>query len=73
MNVVIQWLDRGIAESFTELDGSAIRAVSVNAREIWPGLRRHTPESLPGRRVFRKAADASESWTAFGTGETPAP
>jgi hypothetical protein len=73
MNVVIQWLDRGITESFTELDGSAIRAVSVKAREIWPGLRRRTPESLPVRQVFRKAADASETWTAFGTDETQAP
>jgi hypothetical protein len=66
MNVIVQWLDRGIAETFTELDGSAVRAAAKDAREIWPGLKRRVPGNLPVRRVTRRAADAAEGWSAFG-------
>jgi hypothetical protein len=67
MHLVVQWLDREIAESRTELDGTAIRAAATEAREVWPGLRKRAPESLPARRVLRPASDADEDWTAFGT------
>ena len=73
MHVVIQWLDRGITETFTKLDGSAIRAAAVDAREIWPSLRRRAPGRLPVWRAIRKAADAPETWTAFGASETETP
>lgn len=69
MNVIVQWLDRDISETFTELDGSAIRAAATEAREIWPGLKRRPPESLPVRRIVRQTADASEGWAAFGRQE----
>jgi hypothetical protein len=73
LNVVIQWTDRDIPETFTELDGTAIRAAARDAREIWPGLRHRAPESLPVRRVLRKTADASDTWQAFGTPEPETP
>ena len=66
MDVIVQWLDRGIAETFTELDGSAIRAAALDAREIWPGLKLRAPGRIPVRRVTRRRADASEGWSAFG-------
>jgi hypothetical protein len=70
MTVVVQWLDRGIPETFTELDGAAIVEAARDAREIWPGLKTRAPESLPIRRIVRQAADASEGWSAFGHDDT---
>ncbi|HEV7980028.1 hypothetical protein [Amycolatopsis sp.] len=71
LNVVVQWLKRDISETFTELDGAAIRAAALEAREIWPGLKRRGPDGLPVRRVLRKSADASDTWTAFGAAPEP--
>ncbi|WP_370542007.1 hypothetical protein [Amycolatopsis sp. FDAARGOS 1241] len=36
--VVVQWLEREVAETHTELDGAAIRAAALDAGELWPGL-----------------------------------
>ncbi|MCU1680779.1 MAG: hypothetical protein JWQ81_1518 [Amycolatopsis sp.] len=67
MSLVVRWLDREIDETYTELDGGAIRAAAVEAREVWPGLPKRAPESLSVRRVLRPAKDATEDWTPFGS------
>lgn len=52
--LVIQWLDRDIKETHTELDGAAIRAAAADAGELWPGLPKR-----PGHGVaLRRAATA---------------
>lgn len=44
LTLVVDWLDQGIAETRTGLDGSAVRAAAAGATEIWPDL----PPNPPG-------------------------
>jgi hypothetical protein len=38
LTIVVEWADQEIPETRTELDGTAIRAASAQAQEIWPDL-----------------------------------
>lgn len=59
--LVIQWLDRDIKETHTELDGAAIRAAAEEAGELWPGLPKR-----PGNGVALRNAAAADSGAAPG-------
>ncbi|MFD8496804.1 hypothetical protein [Amycolatopsis sp. NPDC059657] len=69
MQVVVQWLEREIEETRTELDGTLIRKSAADAKEIWPGLPKRVHHGLPIRRVTRHTPDASDGWSAFGAQE----
>ncbi|WP_434533209.1 hypothetical protein [Amycolatopsis carbonis] len=49
--LVVQWLDRDIEETHTELDGAAIRAAAVEAGELWPGLPKRPGNGVALRHV----------------------
>ncbi|GAA3529386.1 hypothetical protein GCM10022222_10440 [Amycolatopsis ultiminotia] len=60
MELVVQWLDRGIPETHTEFDGRRVRAAARDAGELWPGLPRR-----PGNgSALRQIASFAESNTA---------
>jgi hypothetical protein len=69
LKLVVQWRDRDIAESQTELDGAAIRVAAKDAAEIWPGLGKRRPGGLPVRRVGRQVALSPERGAAAVRGE----
>ncbi|MDT8914312.1 hypothetical protein [Amycolatopsis sp. PS_44_ISF1] len=62
LTLVVQWLDRGIEETHTALDGAAIRAAAGDAGELWPGLPKR-----PGNGVAAVRPAASSGATAFST------
>lgn len=60
--LVVQWLDRDIKETHTELDGAAIRAAAEEAGELWPGLPKR-----PGNGVaLRNAVAVTDSGVSAG-------
>ena len=62
LTLVVQWLDRGIKETHTGVDGAAIRAAAHEAGELWPGLPKR-----PGNGVaVRHATAVSFSGSAYG-------
>ncbi|SEP33043.1 hypothetical protein [Amycolatopsis saalfeldensis] len=68
LTLVVQWLDRGIKETHTALDGAAIRAAAHEAGELWPGLPKR-----PGNGVaVRQAGIASVSFSGSAYGQVPA-
>lgn len=67
LTLVVQWLDRGIKETHTGLDGAAIRAAAHEAGELWPGLPKR-----PGNGVAVRQATASVSFSGSAYGEAPA-
>ena len=71
LKLIVQWRDREIPETQTELDGAAIRVAAKDAAEIWPGLgKRQT--ALPVRRVGRQVA-LSPDWGAAAVHGEPEP
>ncbi|MFE0027002.1 hypothetical protein [Amycolatopsis sp. NPDC059021] len=74
MKLIVQWLDRGIRETQTRLDGGAIRGAAPEAGELWPGLHRRTPNELPARRVGGQVAITHQTVTGEATTEaSPSP
>lgn len=59
LTLVVQWLDRHIKETHTELEGAAIRAAAVEAGELWPGLPKR-----PGHGVALRHAGVTGSGAA---------
>ncbi|WP_020657736.1 hypothetical protein [Amycolatopsis benzoatilytica] len=56
VKLIVQWLDRGIEETHTKLDGALLRAASLEAGELWPGLPKRPGNGVAMRQV---AADIS--------------
>ena len=63
LTLVVQWLDRGISETHTALDGAAVRAAAHDAGELWPGLTKR-----PGNGVAVRQATATSSVSFSGSG-----
>ncbi|MGW4484614.1 hypothetical protein ACWEOE_12305 [Amycolatopsis sp. NPDC004368] len=64
--LVIQWLDRDIEETHTELDGAAVRAAALAAGELWPGLPRRPGNGVTLRR-------ATSAFVGQGSSSSAAP
>ncbi|WP_442874676.1 hypothetical protein [Amycolatopsis sp. NBC_00345] len=69
LTLVVQWLDRGIKETHTALDGAAIHAAAHEAGELWPGLPKRPGNGVAVRQV---AATSSVSVTGARYGVVPA-
>ncbi|RJQ88194.1 hypothetical protein D5S19_07755 [Amycolatopsis panacis] len=55
MEIIVQWLERGIPETHNGFDGARIRAAANEAGELWPGLPRRPGNGVAMRQIAGSA------------------
>ncbi|MFI5609824.1 hypothetical protein [Amycolatopsis sp. NPDC051903] len=69
--VVVQWLERDVEETHTELDGAAIHAAALGAGELWPGLPKRPGNGVAFRNLSATAGQFGQPGAGEAAGSLP--